>query len=162
MQNLARKVFILLFLSLFVFTSTVIYSQPPHRKAMERISTFKKIKLLEILDLKEEQSNKFLIAYSKYEKKERELQEEARETTEDLEKAIRKENEADVKKYLKELVDKKKELLDNMLERHEEFKKMLTEIQFAKYVVFNEKFKHELGRRLLKKGRGKMGRDGGF
>jgi len=129
---------------------------------MERINTYKKIKLLEILDLKEGQSDKFLIVYSKYDKIERKLQEEVREATDDLEKAIRGENEGEVKKLLKELVDKKKELLDNMLERHEEFKKMLTEIQFAKYIVFNEKFKHELGRRLLKKGRGKMRGDGGF
>jgi len=156
MQKLALKLTKAFFLTFLMFSFAFISSSAqPGKKAMKRINTFKKIKLLEILELNEDLSNKFLIAYDKFAKQERIAQEEIKETTSKLEKAIRKDETSKIKDLLKEMETKKKLLLQIFIDKHKEFKAILNEKQFATYIVFNEKFRHELGKRLLKRGKGK-------
>lgn len=115
-------------------------AQPPERMG-ERMQALKKIKLLEVLDLKEEESDKFLIKYNAIEKNIREKQEQLRDISEDLEDALR-DNKDD-----KELAN----LSSKLLKAHQEFqeatgkrftdiKEVLNEKQFAKYLVFEKKF----------------------
>lgn len=66
-----------------------IFAQPAFR-AKERIAEFKKMKLLEVLDLDEKSSEKFLAKYNSAEKAIREKQEKLDEAILDLEYLIRK------------------------------------------------------------------------
>jgi Spy/CpxP family protein refolding chaperone len=146
MQNLALKILITL---LLLGIGNIAQSQPS-KKAMERISTFKKIKLLEILDLNEDKSNEFIIALTKFDRNEGKLRKEKKELGKKLTSAIKDEHESRVKELLIEVEQHYMAMAENMKARMEKMKSILTPIQLAKFIVFNERFRHELGKRLLK------------
>jgi len=129
----------LLVLIVLSFTFSV-NAQPPERMG-ERMQALKKIKLLEILDLKEEESDKFLIKYNALEKNIKEKQDQLKDVSDDLEDALR-DNKDD--KELAELSSKvlksHKDFQDAVSKRFTEMKEVLTEKQFAKYLVFEKKF----------------------
>jgi len=129
----------LLVLIVLSFTFSV-NAQPPERMG-ERMQALKKIKLLEILDLKEEESDKFLVKYNALEKNIKEKQDQLKDVSDDLEDALR-DNKDD--KELAELSSKvlksHKDFQDAVSKRFTEMKEVLTEKQFAKYLVFEKKF----------------------
>jgi len=117
-----------------------VNAQPPERMG-ERMQALKKIKLLEILDLKEEESDKFLVKYNALEKNIKEKQDQLKDVSDDLEDALR-DNKDD--KELAELSSKvlkaHKDFQDAVSKRFTEMKEVLNEKQFAKYLVFEKKF----------------------
>ena len=138
-------------------TFSYINAQPP-RKALERIAQIKKSKLIEILNLSEENSNKFLSKYTAWEKKILEQKKAVDETSADLEASLRKGDGKD------ELIQKSQKLLDaqqnlqNMnTDKLKAMREVLNDVEYAKFLVFEDRFPKELQRMILKKQRGMMG-----
>lgn len=146
-----------LFFLLFLFSISVTYPQPAFR-AKERIAEFKKMKLLEILDLDEQTSNKFLSKYNQAEKVIGEKHEKLQEAILDLEYLLRKKaKKEDIQKQSQVVTDLQRDLMNTMFEQQKEIKTVLSEEQFAKYLIFENRFREEIQKFLIKRAKGKFG-----
>ncbi len=135
---------------------SVIYSyaftQPPNPRAKERVMQLKKIKLLEILELDEKTSEKFLAKYTSWEKKIVEKRDQIDLSIEDLEKTIRRDAPKDelIAKSSK-AVSAQKEMESLLFQAQEDLKAMLNETQFAKLIVFEHRFRGELQKVIMER-----------
>lgn len=134
-----------------VFISTSLISQPTN-KLKERIRTLKKVKLIEILDLTEEKSEKLMIKYNSFQSKIDEQNNEIDKTIQELENVSAGKNAKVeiVKSKTNSLLKLQNDLLITLQERDKEIKAILTDIEFAKYLVFERKFANELRKSLMR------------
>ncbi len=117
-----------------------VNAQPPERMG-ERMQALKKIKLLEILDLKEEESDKFLIKYNALEKNIKEKQYQLRDVSDDLEDALRDNgDDKELAELSSKVIKAHKDFQDAVSKRFTEIKEVLNDKQFAQYLVFEKKF----------------------
>lgn len=145
-------------ISLFLFVGN-LNSQPAFR-AKERIAEFKKMKLLEVLELDEKTSEKFLAKYTSNEKILREKQEKLDEAILDLEYLIRKKASKDeISKQTQKVQDLQRDLLNTMLEQQKDLKSILTEEQFARYIVFETRFRERLQQAIIERAKGRGWQD---
>ena len=133
---------------LILLISTQIFAQP--RKAKERISMIKKVKLLEILDLNEEQSNKVISKYSAWEQKIENQLENFDSAEESLVSAIKKGDKSEIISQTDNFIKQKDLLVSVALERDKDMKTILNDVQYAKYLLFEKKFRKELGEQIMK------------
>lgn len=148
------KALLLPLLILFVLASNS-YSQPAFR-AKERIFEFKKMKLLEVLELDEKTSDKFLSKYTSAERIIREKLDKLEEATLDLEYLIRKKSSKDeIAKQTQKVMDLQRDLLNTMFDQQKEFKSILSEEQFAKYILFETRFRERLQKAIIERAKGK-------
>jgi hypothetical protein len=140
------------YISISIVFSSLIFSQPS-RKLMERIQTIKKVKLLETLDLNEDRSEKVLIKYNTYEDKFTQKIQEFDEVESDLEEAIYDENESKIIELTKKFLEIKDQLFRINEEKDNALKEILSSEEFAKYLIFEKRFRQELSRELIKRGR---------
>jgi hypothetical protein len=155
MQKLLIKTGVLMML--FAFLSTNIFSQPAF-KAKERIQQLKKIKLLEILNLSEQQSDAFLIKYSSIEKKVEEKKSNLDIAVEDLESAVKRNAAKDeIKAKTQKVENSQKEFMTTMEDSRNSIKGILSEENYAKYLVFEHKFKEEVQKIIMKNMKNKKG-----
>ncbi len=146
-----------LFLKVFALfiVASVVYSQPAFR-AKERIAEFKKIKLLEVLDLDEKTSEKFLAKYNSAEKAIRDKQDKLDEAILDLEYLVRKNSSKDeISKQTQKVLELQKELANTMFEQQKELKSVLNEEQFARYVIFENRFRERLQKAIIDRAKGR-------
>lgn len=130
-------------------------SQPAFR-AKERIAEFKKMKLLEVLELDEKTSEKFLAKYTSNEKILREKQEKLDEAILDLEYLIRKKAGKDeISKLTQKVMDLQRDFLNTMLEQQKDLKTILNDEQFARYVVFEARFRERLQQAIIERAKGR-------
>ena len=137
--------------------SSFAYSQrhegrPPKDKKqrMEKIQQIKKIKLLEILELDEENSNKVLAKYDFWEKKLFEKRKLIETETEALKELIgNKSSKSDISKKTQLIMQYETEFCTLINEKHNAMKSLLNEVDFAKYIVFENKFQEELKKVLM-------------
>jgi hypothetical protein len=112
----------------------------------------KKSKLLDILDLNEEASNRFLSKFTTYEKKLHEQKKQIDETSADLEDGLRKGiSKDDLNKKSQKLLEAQMKLQDMNIEKLKAMKDVLNETEYAKYLVFEDRFPKELQRMLFKR-----------
>ena len=140
---------------LLVIISFLAYganAQPPNPHAKERVMQLKKIKLLEVLNLDEKTSEKFLAKYTSWEKKIIEKRDQIDLDMQDLEKAIRRDasKEEIVAKSNKAVADQK-EMEALLFQAQEDLKSMLNETQFAKLIVFEHRFRGELQKAIMER-----------
>lgn len=141
-----------------ICSATISIAQPPFH-ARERISEFKKIKLLEILNLDEQTSEKFLAKYNFAEKIITEKLEKLQDAMLDLEYALRKKSgKEEITKNTQKVMDAQHDLLNTMFEQQKQIKTVLNEEQFAKYLLFENKFRGELQRLLIERAKGEKGK----
>lgn len=145
-MNLKRIVFFI-----FIFTSFSMFAEPTNR-LKERIKTLKKVKLIEILDLSEDKSEKFMIKYNIYQSKIDSKNTEVDNAIQELENvASIKNSKIEIIKLKTNLLQKvQNELVFTIQERDKEIKSILNEVEFAKYLVFERKFANELRKSLLR------------
>ena len=140
---------------LIALTTSFVTAQPAN-KAKERITMMKKMKLLEILSLDEQNSEKFLVKYSAYEKKVEEQRMEVDATANELGAAIKKDASKDeISNLTEKLINSQAKLNDVYLEKLRAFKTILEPKEYAKFLVFESKFMKELQKILLKMAKGK-------
>ena len=137
---------------MFVFFSVAYaQSQPPNGpppmggRSMERVERFKKMRLVEMLDLKEDQSVRFFARRNDFENTVRELSRQKDETLDKIERLIR--NKADQKEYEKlfddvEMLNRK--IGEERLKFFNSLSDLLTIEQRAKLILFERRFENEL------------------
>lgn len=149
MLNLLIKIssFVVLLLA-FILSA---HAQPPEKMG-ERMQALKKIKLLEVLDLKEEESDKFLIKYNAVEKNIRDKQDQLRDISEDLEDALRDgKNDKELAILNSKLLKAHQDFQDANSKRFTDIREVLSETQFAKYLIFEKKFLEKMKEMLKDK-----------
>ncbi len=135
---------VLLFISINAFSQTT-------NRLKERIKTFKKIKLIDALDLSEEKSDKMMIKYNAYQIKIDEKNIELDKAVQELENVSSNKNSKIeiVKMKSNNLLKLQNELYLIIQERDKEMKAIFSDLEFAKYLVFERKFSYELRKSLM-------------
>ncbi len=109
----------------------------------ERILEFKKVRLLEILKLDEQNSVKFLNKYTKFSKEVDQLELERERIVSEMEFKLRRGDKEGYDKSIQELLELAKKEHEMRVNFYKELKDILTEQQIAQVVVFERNFRRE-------------------
>ena len=140
---------------MLIITVPTFSQRGPHR-AHERLELIKKMKMLEILDLDEKTGEKFLLKYNTAEDKVKKIGDEVRQISDDLADAIEKKDKSKTISLTNTLIEKQKQFFDAQIEKLNSLKNVLSEEQFAKYVLFENQFPQMIRKFLMEgKGRGR-------
>lgn len=143
-----KKLIVLVFV---FFSAGMSQAQPPGGspplggRSMERVERFKKMRLVEMLDLKEDQSVRFFARLNDFENTHRELSRQKDETLDKIERLIR--NKADQKEYEKvfdEVENLNRKIGEEKLKFFNGLTDLLTIEQRAKLILFERRFENEL------------------
>ena len=144
----------LLFLLILFLSGSIVLAQPS-KKAIERIRLIKKLKLIEVLELDEETSEKVIKVYEQWEDKIEKQQQIIHEAAQDLEISLKRGDALNViKKKSDRFMGLQKQLQDLIYDKFTAMRKILDDRQFAKFLVFEHYFKIEL-LKIMKKHRSK-------
>jgi hypothetical protein len=143
------------------FTVVEVTAQPPY-KAKERIKQMKKMKLLDILQLSEEEADKFIVKYSAWENKVEAQREEIDKISDELFELLKKESSTDeIQKQSAKLLSAQEKFFSVQMEKLKSMKDILSPLNYAKLLVFEDRFIKELGKRMMeRKGDGTGGPGG--
>lgn len=150
MKNLAYKIFLLLILTTF---SLSLFSQPRSEKIRARIQTMKKVKLLDVLELDEATSEKLLIKYNTYEDKFENKLKEFDDVEQKLEDAVKSGNSSVINETTQKFLEIKTEITSISEEKDAAIREILSDQKFAIYLIFEKRFRKELSKELIKRGR---------
>ena len=151
---------IFLVLAIYSLLSVTSFGQPkkfmgPPEEARKKIEELEKIKLMEILDLKEDVMLKFFSRRNDFLDKFHQLEVQKDRKIDDLKNAIDNENEQSLKKRIDEI----NSLEENSMRTRTDFINSLGDIlsnqQIAKVVVFERNFRRELWDMIMKHRKGK-------
>ena len=118
-------------------------AQPGHR-TMERINLIKKIKMLEELQLDDATWKKFNDVHNEWEKKLQKQREKMKEAMDELNKAVKdNKSESDIKTKSENFMKVMKETMDMEQKRLNAIKAVLSDVEFAKFLVFEHKFREK-------------------
>jgi hypothetical protein len=119
--------------------------QPDDQKPFERIEHFKKVRLIEILDMKEEQSVRFFARLNEHENLKRELMKEKMDVLDKIERLVR--NHADEREFEK-LFPEVESANAKIVQEDGKFFNSLSDIlsaeQRGKFLLFERHFEREL------------------
>jgi hypothetical protein len=146
---MSKKIgFVLLIAGILIFSVEALLAQPPMdpEKMRERIETLRLWKMIEVLDLTPEQSDKFLPLLHRFQQKQRELETAGKQLFRDLEEELNstEPSEKTLQNILLDL-ERNKGALEN--ERNNfltSSREILTTIQEARLIWFEHKFEKEL------------------
>lgn len=140
-------------LTFIIFTAIAgqVFAQPPgppqHPRGMgpERLEKYKKFRLIEALDLKEEEAVRFMAKYNTHQDNVRNFMKERMEIIDQLEEFIKtKAGEKELQKQFAAFEENEQKMFGERRRFHEEVKKSLTAEQAAKFFVFDRNFNREL------------------
>lgn len=166
MLRLKHIILILVICFVFIPTSTPFAQKPPHGKEKmfkneqeirERIEQMRMWKLLEILELSDEQAEKFLPNFRDFQKEQKELEHKKREILKELEDELNKKS-VDLKKIqtvLDDLEENRNLFENNRASFLSKAKEVLSLEQQAKLVLFEERFAERVKEMIRKVVRGK-------
>lgn len=149
------KIKILVLVLLLLIFSVPLLAQPLQEgRAFQRLSTMKKIKMMEALALDESKSDKFLAKYTAYENKIIELHNNIDQATRQLNEIMQNDQvkAKDLKNKTNEIVKLHQELTKTMGERYKEFQTILNDEELAKFLLFERNFNSEIRRKIMEKG----------
>lgn len=153
MQTLIRSVIFTLILFTFL-SATTAYSQPPE-KARERVKQMKKMKLLDILNLSEEEGDKFIVKYSSWENKVEDQRVAVDKVSDELLNAIKDDaSNEDLQKMSQKLLAEQEKFFALQIDKLKAMKEILDDKKYAKYLVFEDRFIKELTQMMMKRGQG--------
>ena len=121
-------------------------TQPAQQgRGLQRVEQFKKIRLMEVLNLDEQSSIKFFARYDKYEQQLHDLRQKQIQTFGQIQK-LRKENAADAEyeKVVNDLLALDTQFEDVKTKYVGELKDVLTSKQLAEYLAFEYRFQQNL------------------
>ena len=138
----------LLLASFLLFAVSLSAAQPEYsnrRPQLERIERFKKMRLVEMLELKEEQSVRFFARYNEFENARRELTRQKDESLDKIERLVRNKAEAkEFEKLFDEVESFNRKIGDEKLKFFKGLSDLLTIEQRAKLLLFERRFESEL------------------
>ena len=133
---------------------TLTLAQPDHfGGGHEKARMMKKWKLIEYLDLSEEQSEKFFLRINYLEKELKAFHKNEKKVREGLYEMLDDEsiNEKKAKELIADYYDLKKEIMDLLKVHHYEIGDVLSTEQQVKYALFEHQFKKKMKDKLLDK-----------
>ena len=140
-------VFIVLFL-----IPVALLSQPP-LNSKKRMQTLKKMKMLEVIDLEEDQTNKFLIKYDHYEDLIREQRRNLNNIRRELQRSLNDNNDSKINEQTKKYLEAKSKMHKILEEKMEGMSKVLDDKNYAKFILFEDKFHQRLQKEIMKRAR---------
>lgn len=148
------KIFLFNIVLLFV-TICFSYAQDNQsaasNKAIERIQQIRKVKLIEVLDLDDNTADKFFLKDHQNSKKIDNIRQEIDNLSAELEKSLREGQQADIRKKSDQMFTKMTEFMNLNIDRLKTAKQLLPEEKFAKFMVFETKFRREIEMFLIRK-----------
>lgn len=136
---------------IFTFALGYLNAQNQPLRAMERIQSLKKIKLLEILELNEADADKFIVKFNEYEKNVLDKFKNLEDASNELQKAIENNDYKNIDKLNDNYILANKELNQAIQDKFDNVKKILPKEKFAKYLVFERRFQNEVRRQVFKR-----------
>lgn len=123
----------------------LVFAQPPegmgNRRAMERLEHFKKIRMVEALDLDDETGVKLVSRYNKHRERMKDLESERKEVIGKLESLVGgNAAEGEYQKCFTELNETEKKIADVRKRFMDDLKEVLTTKQIAQYLIFERDF----------------------
>lgn len=125
-------------LSLFMFFSITSVRGQNSEKMRERLKAYKKIMLMEKLNMNEEQSIKFFSRYAEHEEFIKKAKNEMDQAVDKLEQGVES-GEGDNEKAIQLVFEKDIVLKKVIIERIKAMKNVLSESQYGKYIVIEYK-----------------------
>ena len=113
-------------------------------KVKERMDMVKKLKLVDMLGFEDEKAEQFLLKYNSYEKKINENRKKTRVALRELDDAIAKNNSNDIASRTNNMINLQEEFNKLTLEKLRGMKSVLSDVEYAKFVSFENKFVKEL------------------
>ena len=148
-------------LSVLILFTSAFAQRPERMKPMQKMEELKKIKLIEILEMNEETSIKFFTRRSEHMRRMDDLNKVNKEKMDQLDEMLNDQEEKS-DQILKKTIDDYMQIQDNIMLERQNFIKSASEIltieQFGKLLVFEEKFRNEIGGLLFRE-RNKRMRD---
>ena len=155
MRRWYRTDLIIIGLMIFLMSAPAVFAQRPDKgmrgkrgwgKHAENLENLRMLKLLEVIDLDEEQNVEFLALFASSRKKMKEIREEMESEVDELIEFLKDENpnESLIKEKLGKIEVLKKRFTDNFENLQNKAKEILTTVQYAKMLVFQERFEREL------------------
>ena len=133
-------------LCLLIAAAVQLSAQPKKDgRPMERVERFKKMRMVEILDMSEDQSVRFFARHNGFENTRRELTRQKDESLDKIERLLR--NNADPKEYEKvfsEIEATNRKIGEEKLKFFNSLSDILTIEQRAKLMLFERRFESEL------------------
>ncbi|MBI3112265.1 MAG: hypothetical protein HYZ01_11905 [Ignavibacteriales bacterium] len=115
------------------------------RPGAERVEQFKKLRLMEVLQLDEEASIRFFARYNKHEAAMREIRQKQLEFIQQIQSLRRSQApDVDYQRVLRELRALEQRLSETKLKYMDELTDILTQKQVAEYIVFEIRFQQNL------------------
>lgn len=142
-----KRLFMLLVAGLVAFLQPLLAQpdQQDERRGFERIEHFKKVRLIEILDLKEEQSVRFFARLNEHDAAKREIIQERMKALDKIDRLVR--NNADSSEFTKvfaEVAAANAKLFQEDVKFFNSLADILTAEQRGKYLLFERRFEREL------------------
>ncbi|MCX6155982.1 MAG: hypothetical protein NT007_17685 [Candidatus Kapabacteria bacterium] len=137
------RLIILFFLFIFIQSHSSKAAEEPKQNQI-KFEQLKKMKLLEYLNLSEVRSEQFLMKYSLLTKKIKEKNEEIDLAAKNLNQAVKSHKGYEIKIRTEELMRKQREMMDMLKDMQQEMQSVLSEEEFAKYLLFERNFNREM------------------
>ncbi|MBI5020170.1 MAG: hypothetical protein HZB59_01915 [Ignavibacteriales bacterium] len=142
-----KKYAIILIVGIALLSSTESNAQR-HRKSEprdggrpEQLEKYRKMRLIEFLNLNEEESVRFFAKHKIHEDKIREFMERRNKTIDDLADLIqKKEGNTEIAKGTEKVRTIDREIFEERQRFQEEVRQLITPIQFAKFIMFERDF----------------------
>ena len=144
-----------------IISSGVFAQMHGKLKAIQKMEELKKIKLIEILQLDEETSVRFFTKRSEHMRRMEELNEAGKLKIDQIEDLIKDQKEIDnpaLKKSIDEYLQFQGDLVNEKQNFFNSVREILSPVQMAKFVVFEERFRNEVSDLILR-GRNRRMRD---
>jgi len=117
----------------------------PGDRRWDRIEEFKKLKMIEELNLNEDESIKFFSKYKTLNEQFRETEKERRKAIKELEKLLDDPNKTtELSKKIDYIESLEQKMVTNRLSFMSDIKKIITLEKVARYVIFERNFQREL------------------
>ncbi len=139
-----------LFYILFFFLQTLTYSYDSSDdenigSGKKQLEHFRKLKIVETLDLNEETTLRFFVKLNEFENKIKSLKKQKQNLMDSLEILVEEDAKSlSFEKIFDELIQSEEKLLETKKTFQNEMKSILTSEQMAKYLVFEKKFRQEV------------------
>lgn len=146
------KRLLLLLLPLLVLLAQEPFDKKDPREIIEKVRIYK---LTETLDLTEEQMTKFFLHLKDMRKNEQDFQDQRMVLLQELRNLVKTNaREQEIINILNKFQELQKKRLTNQIQEIESLKKILTPVQQAKFLIFQENFEREI-RELIREVRKK-------
>jgi hypothetical protein len=145
MKHIATTLLCLLFFAMNITLGQERHGAGQPWGGFDRIESFKKVRMLEVLKLGEDQSVKFVSRYNKHQDTMHGFEKERNELVDKLDEEARSDSkDADYDQSFNSLLDLDKKISGERLHFIDDIKEILSHKQIAEYIVFERNFAKEL------------------